>query len=203
MNDAAREQLLMHAVVTEHLVTQAARSAIVSEMTARATIYMGAVSGALIAFGFLAQTSDVAPFVSCVLPALVLFGELTFAALFRNSLENIVLLRHIRDIHSYYQQFATDEHNVFDASHTDPQFAAAVATIGVQTKPAQALFTGASTIAVVNAILVGVGVALIIVQVGGAVGIAVAAGVSIAAAFFASHLWFQQRGLGGILNDTA
>jgi hypothetical protein len=36
-------------------VLQAARSANVGEMTGRATIYMGAVSSALIALGFLAQ----------------------------------------------------------------------------------------------------------------------------------------------------
>jgi hypothetical protein len=201
MSDAARAQLFMSAVVTEHLVTQASRSAVVSEMIGRATIYMGAVSGALIAFGFVAQTSDLAPFVSGVLPVLVLFGELTFAALLRNSMENVALLRHIRDIHSYYRQFAPDEPNVFDASHTDPQFATAVATIGVQRKPAQALFTGASTIAVVNAILVGVGVALIVVYLSEAVGTAVAAGVPVTVAFFASHLWYEQRRLGRILED--
>lgn len=201
MNDEAHEQMFMNAVVTEHFVSQAARSAIVSEMTGRATVYMGAVSGALIAFGFLVQTSDVAPFVGAVLPALVLFGELTFAALLRNSLENVALLRHIRDIHSYYQQFAPEQPNVFDATHTDPQFAAAVATIGVRRKPAQALFSGASTIAAVNAILLGVGVALIVGQVGGAVGIAVALGVPIAAAFFASHVWYQQRRLGEIVDE--
>jgi hypothetical protein len=58
-------------------ITQAARAAIVSEMTGRAMIYMGTVSSALIAFGFLAPTADLAPFVAGVLPALLLFGELS------------------------------------------------------------------------------------------------------------------------------
>jgi hypothetical protein len=38
-------------------VLQAARSAIVGEQVGRVTIYMGAVSGVLIAFGFLAQAA--------------------------------------------------------------------------------------------------------------------------------------------------
>jgi hypothetical protein len=64
-------------------------------MTGRAMIYMGTVSSALIAFGFLAPTADLAPFVAGVLPALLLFGELTFAALLRNTVENVVLLRQV------------------------------------------------------------------------------------------------------------
>jgi hypothetical protein len=97
MDDQAREQAFVNAVATEHFVTQAARAAIVAEMTGRAMIYMGAVSSALIAFGFLAPTGDVAPFVAGVLPALLLFGELTFAALLRNTLENIALPRHMQE----------------------------------------------------------------------------------------------------------
>ena len=42
-------------------------------------IYMGVVSSALIAFGFVSSTGDLAPFIAAVLPALLLFGELTFA----------------------------------------------------------------------------------------------------------------------------
>jgi hypothetical protein len=81
MDQQAREQAFMSALVTEHFVLQAARSAIVGEQVGRVTIYMGAVSGALIAFGFLAQVvTRVDPFVTAVLPALFVLGELTFAA---------------------------------------------------------------------------------------------------------------------------
>jgi hypothetical protein len=60
---------------------------------------MGAVSGALIAFGFLAQVvSRLDPFVTAVLPALFVLGELTFAAMWHNSVENLVLLRRMQDI---------------------------------------------------------------------------------------------------------
>jgi hypothetical protein len=43
MDQQAREQAFMSALVTEHSVLQAARSAIVGEQVGRATIYMGAV----------------------------------------------------------------------------------------------------------------------------------------------------------------
>ena len=98
MEQHAREQAFISALTTEQFVLQAARSANVGEMTGRATIYMGAVSSALIAFGFLAQVAThLDPFVAAVLPAVFLLGEFTFAALLRNTLENLVLLADAAD----------------------------------------------------------------------------------------------------------
>jgi hypothetical protein len=86
----------------------AARSANVGEMTGRGTIYMRAVSSALIAFGFLAQVvTHLDPFVAAVLPAVFLLGEFTFAALVRNTLENLVLLRQMQRIRGYYRRSAS------------------------------------------------------------------------------------------------
>jgi hypothetical protein len=186
----------VNAVATEHFVTQAARAAIVSEMTGRAMIYMGAVSSALIAFGFLAPTADLAPFVAGVLPALLLFGELTFAALLRNTVENVALLRHMQDIRSFYRALAPDDHQVFDPPHADPTLVAAVGTIGLRHAPAQALFTGASTIAAVNAMIGGAGAALILWDIGATVAAAIAVGVPVALGWFVLHVAYQQRRLG-------
>jgi hypothetical protein len=80
MEQQAREQAFISALTTEQFVLQAARSANVGEMTGRATVYMGAVSSSLIAFGFLAQVvTRLDPFVAAVLPAVFLLGEFTFA----------------------------------------------------------------------------------------------------------------------------
>jgi hypothetical protein len=165
-------------------------------MTGRAMIYMGAVSSALIAFGFVVPTGDVAPFVAGVLPALLVFGELTFAALLRNTVENVVLLRHMQDIRSFYRALAPDDHKVFDAPHADSVFGAAVATIGLRSAPAQALFTGASMIAAVNAMLGGVGAALLLWHVGTGVTAAIAVGVPVALAWFVLHVAYEQRRIG-------
>ena len=71
MEQQAREQAFISALTTEQFVLQAARSANVAEMTGRGTIYMGTVSSALIAFGFLAQVvTHLDPFVAAVLPAI-------------------------------------------------------------------------------------------------------------------------------------
>jgi hypothetical protein len=85
-------------------VLQAARSANIGEMTVRGTVYMGAVSSSLIAFGFLAQVvTRLDPFVAAVLPGVFLLVEFTFAALLRNTPENLVLLRQMQRIRGYYR----------------------------------------------------------------------------------------------------
>jgi hypothetical protein len=89
-------------LATERFVLQAARSAIVGEQVGRGSIYLGAVSSALIALGFLAQVvTRLDPFVAEVLPALFLLGEFTFAALLRNTMENLLLLCQIQRIRGY------------------------------------------------------------------------------------------------------
>jgi hypothetical protein len=99
MDQQAREQAFLSALATEHFVLQATRSAIVSEQIGRGSIYMGAVSSVLIALGFLAQVvTRLDPFVAALLPALFVLGEFTFAALVRNTIENLVLLEQMQRI---------------------------------------------------------------------------------------------------------
>jgi hypothetical protein len=57
--------------------------------------------------GFLAQVvTHLDPFVAAVLPGVVLLGEFTFAALVRNTLENLVLLRQMQRIRGYYRTWS-------------------------------------------------------------------------------------------------
>ena len=131
MEQQAREQAFISALTTEQFVLQAARSANVGEMTGRGTIYMGAVSGSLIALGFLAQVvSRLDPFVAAVLPAVFLLGEFTFAALVRNTLENLVLLRQMQRIRGYYRTLVPEADQFFGQAVEDARFSAAMATVG-------------------------------------------------------------------------
>jgi hypothetical protein len=193
VDDHTREQAFISAVTAEHFASQAARSAIIAELTARAMVYMGAVSSALITFGFVAQAADLTPFIATVLPALFLLGEFTFAAMLRNSMESVVLLRQIQRIRNYYRELGPDARKLFDPPASDRQFDAAIATFGLRPPPLQLFFTGASTIAAVNAILGGVGIALLCVQLDLPVAAAVAVGIPVAVILFGAHVLYQQR----------
>jgi hypothetical protein len=176
-------------------VLQAARSANVGEMTGRATIYMGAVSSALIAFGFLAQVvTRLDPFVAAVLPAVFLLGEFTFAALLRNTLENLVLLRQMQRIRGYYRTLVPEAEQFFGQAAEEERFSAAMATVGLRARPAGPLFTGASVIAAINSIVGGVGLALLAARVASlATGAALAVGITAAVVLFGLHLLYQQQ----------
>ena len=195
MDEQAREQAFVSALATEHFVLQAARSAIVSEQIGRASIYMGAVSSALIALGFLAQVvTRLDPFVAALLPALFVLGEFTFAALVRNTIENLVLLGQMQRIRSYYRGLVPEASQLFDPPETDAQFQAALGTVGLQSSPGQRLFTGASLVAAINSILGGAGLAVLAARVADlGDGAALAVGAALALVLFALHLLYQQR----------
>jgi hypothetical protein len=195
MEQQAREQAFISALTTEQFVLQAARGANVGEMTGRGTIYMGAVSSALIAFGFLAQVvSRLDPFVAAVLPAVFLLGEFTFAALLRNTLENLVLLRQMQRIRGYYRTLAPEADQFFGPAAEEERFSAAMATVGLRARPAGLLFTGASVVAAINSIVGGVGLALLAAKVASlATGAALAVGVVAAVVLFGLHLLYQQQ----------
>jgi hypothetical protein len=195
MDQQAREQAFISALTTEQFVLQAARSANVAEMTGRATVYMGAVSSTLIAFGFLAQvTTRLDPFVAAVLPAMFLLGEFTFAALVRNTMENLVLLRQMQRIRGYYRTLVPEADRFFGPAEEDVRFSAAMATVGLRTWPATMLFTGASVIAAINGIVGGVGLALLAAKVGHlAAGAALSVGTAAAVVLFGLHVLYQQR----------
>ena len=195
MDQQAREQAFLSALATEHFVLQAARSAIVSEQIGRGSIYMGAVSSVLIALGFLAQVvTRLDPFVAALLPALFVLGEFTFAALVRNTIENLVLLEQMQRIRGYYRGLVPEASQFFDPPETDAQFQAALGTMGLQSSPGQRLFTGASLVAAINSILGGAGLAVLAARVADlGDGAALAVGASVALVLFVWHLLYQQR----------
>jgi hypothetical protein len=162
VDQQTREQFFINALVTEHFVLQSARGAMIGEMVGRGSIYLGTVSSALIAFGFIAQTElRLAPFVAAVLPALFVLGELTFVALLRDSFQNIEFLRRIQKIRGYYRGLLPEAEEFFDPPGRDRETASEMATVGLG-RGAALLFTGASVIAAVNSILGGAGLALLL-----------------------------------------
>jgi len=164
-------------------------------MVGRGSIYLGTVSSSLIAFGFAAQSGiRLAPFVGAVLPVLFLLGELTFTALLHDSLQNIEFLRRMQRIRGHYRTLVPEAEEFFDAPDDDHEFAAEMGTVGLRRGPSTMLFTGASTIAVVNSILAGVGVALLLVaSFGTEDSSATVVGVLSAVLLFTMHLSYESR----------
>lgn len=80
--DLQRQQLMMQSMTTEHATLQTARSGAIAEVSGRATLFLGAVSSALIALAFVGQVSRIGtPFYAfglVVFPVLLFLGVATF-----------------------------------------------------------------------------------------------------------------------------
>jgi hypothetical protein len=114
--------------------------------------------------------------------------------LLRNTLENLVLLRQMQRIRSYYRTLVPEADQFFGPAAEDERYAAAMATVGLRAWPAGMLFTGASVVAAINSVVGGVGVALLAAKVGSlATGAALAVGIAAAVVLFGLHLLYQQR----------
>ena len=69
-----------------------------------------------------------------------------------------------------------------------------MATVGLRSRLAGLLFTGASVIAAINSIVGGIGVALLAAKVASlATGAALAVGIAAAVVLFGLHLLYQQQ----------
>jgi len=129
-----------------------------------------------------------------VLPAVFLLGEFTFAALVRNTLENLVLLRQMQRIRGYYATLVPEADQFFGPAAEAERFSAAMATVGLPARPAGMLFTGASVLAAINSMVGGVGLALLAARVASlATGAALAVGIAAAVVLFGLHLFYEQQ----------
>jgi hypothetical protein len=104
---------LLTVLTTEHLTLQGARASTISESSARAALYVGAVSSALIALGFLGQASEFGAafdaFALVVLPTVYLLGLFTFVRPVQCSIEDLLYGRAINRIRGFYLQLAGEE----------------------------------------------------------------------------------------------
>jgi hypothetical protein len=121
--DAPDRGELLTALTTEHFTLQGARSQTMSESSSRAALYIGAVSSALVALGFLGQLSPGGDtfntFALTVLPTLYLLGVFTFVRLVECAAEDFRYGLAVNRIRGYYKQLAGDQANLFLLSGHD------------------------------------------------------------------------------------
>ena len=93
-------------VTTEHFVLQGARAATIAESTGRATMFLAAVSGGLVALGLVATASRVGTafyaFGLVLLPTLAFVGLVTFERVLQSGIEDRGYARRIALLRGYY-----------------------------------------------------------------------------------------------------
>src|SRR3954451_2096589 len=117
-----RQQLLT-ALTTEHFGLAGTRAQVTGESSARAALYISAVSSTLVALGFIGQISEVGDtfnvFALTALPTLYLLGIFTFVRTIENGVEDLMMGRAINRIRNYYLQIAGEHARYFMLSGHD------------------------------------------------------------------------------------
>lgn len=193
---------LLTALVTEHSVQQMVAGATISESSSRASLYMTSLSAVLVSLGFASQSARVFdPFAAAVFPTLFLLGCFTINRLTDTSIESVVALQRVSVIRSYYLTLHPDAATYFpSAGHragTDTH------EIGLVKQRFSLLFTTATMIATVNAVLAGTSVALLLVRAASwNLTAAVVVGLVVAAIALGAALNYQRRRFAAAFPDA-
>jgi hypothetical protein len=182
---------------TEHFNLQTARALTISEANGRASIYLAALSGNLIALAFVGQISRLGAafyaFALILLPVLAFVGVVTFVRLVQSSIEDIAYAHRIALLRSFYLRVSPElEPYLVTVSGTR----SAAPFDGEQLAPSawQLTLTAAGMVAVVNSVVVAACAGLVLEAAGvHSLAIPVAAGAVVGAAAFMLHERHHRR----------
>jgi hypothetical protein len=175
-------------VTTEHFTLQGARSSTIAEATGRATMFLGAVSGGLVALGLIATAAGVRTafyaFALILLPTLVFVGLATFNRVPQSGIEDLGYASRIARLRGYYFQYAPELAGYL-LSVPPPERLHLQAIGGGRS---QKFLTAAAMVGLVTAVLAGSAAGLLAAVVAGHVLIT---GVLVAIVMFAALIRFQ------------
>jgi hypothetical protein len=177
-------------VTTEHFTMQGARSSTISESTGRASVFLGVVSGGLIALGLVAAAakSSLAFYIFglILLPTLAFVGLTTFHRVLQSGIDDLAYARRIAQLRDYYFDHAPE----LSGYLLNP--AELLPTPGRGIGLRQQFLTVAGMVAVITAVLAGsAGGLLAAVASGHSLVAALVAGVGVAAAAMTGLMWYQ------------
>jgi hypothetical protein len=200
-------QSFMTALTTEHFTLQTARAVAVSEGNGRTALYIGALSSTLVALALVAQHSPLGEVFYAValtvLPAVLFLGLVTYVRVLQSSIEDILYARAINRIRHYYTEIDPSQAHYFLLSGRD-DFRGALANMCVRDSWTQFLFTMPSAVAVINALLAGVTVALATATtIGPPLPVTVLAGMTFGTTVLALHLAYQVRRFASMKTSVA
>jgi hypothetical protein len=182
---------------TEHFNLQTARAVTVSEANGRASIYLAALSGNLIALAFVGQMSRLGAafyaFALILLPVLAFVGVVTFLRLVQSSIEEIAYANRIALLRSFYLR-VSPELEPYLVAVSEPPSAAPHDEEKLAPSTWQLTLTVAGMVAVVNSVVVAACAGLMLEAAGvHSLAIPVAVGAVIGTGAFSLHERHHRR----------
>jgi hypothetical protein len=179
-------------VTTEHFTLQGARSSTIAEATGRATMFLGAVSGGLVALGLIATAAGVDTafyaFALILLPTLALVGLATFNRALQSGIEDFGYASRIARLRGYYFHYAPELVDYLTSLPPTQR----LSLQGMWGGRWQRFFTISGMVGLVTAVLAGSAAGLLAAVISDHVLVAaVIAGVLVAVAVFAALIQVQ------------
>jgi len=180
-------------VTTEHFVLQTARSATITESTGRATMFLSALSGGLVALGLIATATRVGAafyaFGLILLPTLTFLGLVTFQRSLQTGVQDLGYAQRIARVRAYYFRYAPELSDyLLDTLPTDRRLVQ-----GFEGPRWQSFVTVAGMVAVVTAVLGGSTIGLLIWVLSRSLGASVSGGVVVGLGIVVLLLLYQDR----------
>jgi hypothetical protein len=190
MGDADSDSSALNSAVgTELFVLQSIASSTISEAGTRSTIYLSTLSSGLVAIGFAGGSPGLlATLTFTVFPTIFMLGWFTVVRLVDTSVENITVRRRMARIREYFVGLHPSGPDLISLDD------ARTGELGVRYARSSFLFTMASMIGAVNAVLGGALVALAMI-----IGLGIeplpshAAGVTVGVVLLAATLTYERR----------
>jgi hypothetical protein len=179
-------------VTTEHFGLQGARSSTIAEATGRATMFIGAVSGGLVALGLTATAAGVTTafyaFALILLPTLASVGLATFNRVLQSGIDDLAYASRIARLRGFYFEYAPELVDYLLSVPPEERLRAQ----GIGGGRWQKFFTAAAMVGLVTAVLAGSAVGLLAAVVfDRLLFVAYLAGVLVAIALYAAMIHFQ------------
>jgi hypothetical protein len=177
---------------TEHFNLQTARAVTVSEANGRASIYLAALTGNLIALAFIGQMSRLGAafyaFALILLPVLAFVGVVTFVRLVQSSIEDLAYAKRIALLRSFYLRVSPELEPYLVVAGPS----ASAPADGERLAPSawQLTLTAAGMVAVVNSVVVAACAGLVL-KAGGVHSLALS--VAVGAVIGAGAFTLQER----------
>ena len=184
VTDAVRAQIL----TAEHWSLLATRSITWTEIFSRATMFITALSAAVVAIALVAQATDFGPgartFALLVLPVVLLIGVMTFFRLGEANSSDIGLVIGMNRLRHAYLELAPELEPYFTTAHHDDH-ASILETYGSGYRYTAGRVLGGTPalVAIINVVLAGVVAALVAQALGVAQALEVPVGIGAAVAF--------------------
>jgi hypothetical protein len=193
-------------LMTEHWSLLASRSLVYTEAMSRASMFIAALTGSVVALALVAQATDFGDgfvaFALVLLPVVFFLGFATVVRLSQVNYEDALWVQGMNRIRNAYHELAPELEPYFVTSRYDDHFGVLQSTLGRRHPPSplQVFVAVPGVVALIDSVVAGAAVAIAGLGLGAGMAVCLALGVLGFAAALACFVLWARRAIAGLLH---